>query len=263
MLNVRVVGSPLGLGEPPLDDVDSPPMPAGIAEMSNLVATFAAPNARLAVLAKWSVAALKQVTQLTLDSPEVGLDEQWLTLIAATRANLARVEAIQLEIDPLFSAWSSSPGDPWRSEPNHIIDRNRQMRAGESVGKLDQTPLTVAYGADDAWDGESVAIGMLDAFGEVIPMAERNTFAAFGFNSPASRPPQAILLAVPPQPRMLLDEAALLQIVRETRLSTLARTTHVESLGPLQAVMPTSWLAASGPLAARLEPWPVRELGVS
>jgi hypothetical protein len=263
MLTVRINASPLSPSELPLEGVESPPMPAGIAEMANLVATFAAPNARLAVLARWPVADLKRLTQLELDEPEADLDAQWLTVVAATRANLARLEAMQLEIDPLFVAWTSSPGDPWRVQPGRIIDRNRTIRAGQSVGALDLTPMTVAYGAENAWERESVAIGVIDAFGEAIPMAERNTFAAFGFNAPAARPPQAILLAVPPQPRVLLDDARLLQIVRETRLSALARATHVEALGPLQAVMPTSWLIASGPLAARLEPWPVRELGVS
>jgi hypothetical protein len=117
--------------------------------------------------------------------------------------------------------------------------------------------FVAAYGSSTAWAGEKVAIGMMDSFSEAIPMPQRNTTVGFGFNAPAARPPQAILLAVPPQPRQHLDNDLVLQIVIETRELTHARTAHIEDLGELQTIAPTMWLQSSGPNQVRLEPYPL------
>ena len=67
-------------------------------------------------------------------------------------------------------------------------------------------------------------VACVDRFGEVIPDEEQSTGVAFGFDAPAARAPQAILLAVPPD----LDAAAwttqtLVAIVAETRALARAR----------------------------------------
>jgi hypothetical protein len=90
-------------------------------------------------------------------------------------------------------------------------------------------------------------------------MPQRTTMTAFGFNAPAARAPQAILLAVPPRPRQRLDDELLWQIVAETRELAHARAARVEDLGDLQALTPTMWLQSSGPTRVRLEPWPLFE----
>ncbi len=100
-------------------------------------------------------------------------------------------------------------------------------------------------------------MGLIDAFSEAMPMSERTTMTAFGFNAPASRAPQAILLAVPPAARLRLEPELLRQIVAETRALAHARTVRLEDLGRFQALAPTSWLRANGPLRMRLRPFPL------
>jgi hypothetical protein len=80
---------------------------------------------------------------------------------------------------------------------------------------------------------------------------------AFGFNAPAARAPQAILLAVPPVSRQRLGPELVCQILRETRELAQARTARVEDLGTYQALVPAMWLQGSGLERVRLEPYPI------
>ena len=175
-------------------------------------------------------------------------------MVAATHANLARLEALQLEMDLPLDAWSSSPGDPWQRAP---IQDNLARREATSPLGLQMPRFVAAYGSADAWLGQQVAVGLIDAFGEAIPMPQRSTLTAFGFNAPAARAPQAILLAVPPRQRQRLDSDLLWEIVAETRELAHARTARIEDLGDLQALTPTMWLQSSGPTRVRLEAWPL------
>jgi hypothetical protein len=238
-------------------------LPNGTASLAEAIAALASPTARLAVLGAWPKAELTTATSLTVIQPDTDLDEEWLTVLAATRADLARLEAVQLELQSPLVAWCNSPDDPWRTDEQNLIRKNLRQRETTSIAGLDMTRFVAAYGPDQAWSGERVAVGMIDAFAEAIPMPQRSTVTAFGFNAPASRPPQAILLAVPPRPRQLLDDAVILEIVKETRSLALARAAHVEDLGDLQAIVPTSWLLSNSPLRVRLERWPLYDFGMS
>ena len=100
---------------------------------------------------------------------------------------------------------------------------------------------------------DAVAVGLIDAFSEAIPLPQRQTTAAFGFNAPAARAPQAILLAVPPRPRQRLD-TDLFDTHRGRNAPTAqARMARLEDLGALQALTPTAWIQSTGPTRMRLE----------
>ena len=138
------------------------------------------------------------------------------------------------------------------------MKENLKKRAAASALQMSLNERFVAaYGSADTWAGDKVAVGLIDTFGEAIPMPQRSTMAAFGFNAPAARAPQAILLAVPPQLRQRLEDDLVQHIVAETRELAHARTAHVEDLGDLQALTPTMWLQSSGPQRIRLEPYPL------
>lgn len=228
--------------------------PDTVPGLTQALAALAAPQGKLAILARWSPAQLFEATQLAVPGPEPALDEAWLTVVAATRASLARLEALQLELDLPLEAWSNSPGDPWQRAR---IEANLVSRDTTSPLGLQMPRFVAAYGSADAWLGGDVAVGLIDAFSEAIPMPQRTTLTAFGFNAPAARAPQAILLAVPPRPRQRLDDELLWQIVAETRELAHARTARVEDLGELQALTPTMWLQSSGATRVRLEAWPL------
>ena len=175
--------------------------------------------------------------------------------MAAVRPALARLEALQLGLDNPLVAWSNAPGDPFLTA---AVAANLANRSSASVTELDvDRRFVAAYGPAGAWTGERVAVGLVDSFSEAVPMPQRSTSTAFGFNAPAARAPQAILLAVPPQPRQRIDDELALQILIETRELAHARTAHVEDLGELQSLAPTIWLQSSGPSRVRLEPYPL------
>ncbi|MGO4304289.1 hypothetical protein [Cupriavidus sp. RAF12] len=137
------------------------------------------------------------------DHPET--DRTWLEIVAAVRPRLALLEARQLDATAIpwraVVATPSGSADPW-------------TRTG---------PVTVAYGPNPGALPDSMAVACLDAWNDAIPSDQHVTSAAFGFNGPKSRAPQAVLLAVPPDATQRLTDAQLAALVLETRLLARAR----------------------------------------
>jgi hypothetical protein len=168
-----------------------------------------------------------------------GLDDTWLTVTAAVRPALARLEVHQLTAPRPFTAWANRASDPWQTDSQ------------------DTRPLVVIYaakalnlGAPDAL----IAAAALDQFDEVIPAADQRTGAAFGFDAPASRAQQAILLAVPPSTTTPLDQATLAQILVETREIAHGRMARPVDLDDqFWGLAPTCLMPAAGGIAIPLE----------
>jgi hypothetical protein len=163
------------------------------------------------------------------------IDRSWLEIVAAVRAPESRIEAYQFEAMvgrwPVLRAWSNWPGNPWRQG----IPHERPI----DVPPL--PPLFVAYGPAQTLDGAgdpSVAAVILDAWVETIPSQEHTVTAAFGFNAPAARAPQSILVAVTPVDGVPLDVSTLLDVVIETRELAHARMATARDLTSLAAALP-------------------------
>lgn len=170
-----------------------------------------------------------------------GLDAQWLTITAAVRPALARLEAHQLAADPTLRPWANRAADPWQTNPSDA----RRLVAIYAMPQLE-----LATAPSDAL----LAVAALDRFSEVIPAAEQLTGAAFGFDAPAARAQQAILLAVPPDPATALDQPMLARILVETRELAHARMARPVDLdGEFWGLAPTGLLPASGAVATPLE----------
>ncbi len=170
------------------------------------------------------------------------LDEEWLTITAAVRPALARLEAWQLgrEQGP-WRAWSTHAADPWRADWLVANAGNREAAPCEQA---------IAYGVGDehgapaafAHEHERVGVVLLDRFAETVPSSSHTTSAAFGFNGPKARAPQSILLAVPPDVEEPLDEETLVEILAETRLLARARMATPEALAAHRIPLPTTLL---------------------
>jgi len=230
-------------------------LPGGGHTLAQAISRLVSPQGGLPVLARWRRGDL--VDRARIVGADATLEEEWLTQVAPVRRPLARVEALQLAgLRPdagggaPFVAWSSSPGDPWQRE---AVARNSRVRAGavdpgeeRRAGHEREVPrLAVALSHAGAVDGDGedlVAVGLVDAFGEVVPDRARDTHAAFGFAVPGARAPHLVLLAVPPRTGMPLDEELLGEILRETRALMVARTAQVPDLGILDRVLRTTWL---------------------
>ena len=237
----------------PMPDLAEAFQPDGVSSLARDIARLASSDGRLAILARWPGAEVISQLGLKTAAPATRLDEEWLTVTATTRAPLARLEALQLELEPPLPAWSSSPEDPWQTK---VVADNVARRKAR-LTQLQMPRFGAAFGPNGVWGSAEIAVGMVDAFSEAVPMAERNTMTAFGFNAPAARAPQAILLAVPPVSRQRLGPELVCQILRETRELAQARTARVEDLGTYQALVPAMWLQGSGLERVRLEPYPI------
>ena len=169
-----------------------------------------------------------------LEAPR--LDEDWLTVAAAVRPALARLEAWQLG-HPGWKSWSTHAEDPWRAKWLAAHAGQRQAAPSEQA---------IAYGSPDAFAHTSVGVVLLDRFAETVPSSTHATAAAFGFNGPKSRAPQSILLAVPPDVSRPLDEETAVAILAETRLLARARMATPEALAAHRIPLPTSLLLAWG-----------------
>jgi hypothetical protein len=140
--------------------------------------------------------------------------------------------------------------------------RQRRLQPGGNDPRLVMPRFVVAYTTGNVWRGDGadppVAVGLIDSWSEAVPHAGQRTTAAFGFNAPAARPPQAILLAVPADLTagygVQLGTTDLVNILEETRELAHARAAGAEELGTYLAAIPTTMFDATGPTGIRLDP---------
>ena len=215
-----------------------PPTAAALdaSALASALVRLVCPASAFVVLARRDPALLA-----ALAPPIAGEAADWLGTIATVRPRLAVHDADQLDAATL-NLRHDRAGDIWQ-------------QAG--VPPDGSTRLLVAFGVDDAFAAfeagvAAVALGEIDRFTEAVPAVrsstrmdaeERVLTGTLGFNAPAARAPQAILLAVAPDPAAdALDAETLFDIVRETRDLAHARMARLADLGPFAAGLPATWL---------------------
>jgi hypothetical protein len=198
-----------------------------LAQLTILIRDLAAPAATVPVLGAATGEALTAaVGPLTA---EPNLDEVWLELVAAVRPALARVEAHQALARahgaPQLTAVTNHPGDPW------LIGA-----PVEGPGNRNVPHLVVTYGPEAPPPAGDVALGVLDGWAEVVPDERHTAGAAFRFNAPGARAPQAFLVAVTPVRGEDLTTEGVLATVAQARATAHARTARAEDLGNLDVL---------------------------
>lgn len=221
-LNTRVAAAP-----------DATAAPLSAQALFEAAAALISPTGQVAITAATPAADIPPLKAVA------DLDAEYLTVVAAVRPALARLEAHQLTATIPLTGWANRATDLWQTDAT------------------DARPLIAAY-ADPAVPLSPppalVATAQLDQFHEVVPATDQRTGAAFGFDAPASRAPQAILLAVPPVTGDALDETTVAQIVVETRELAHARMARPIDLDDqLWALVPSGLVPATGAIATPLE----------
>ncbi|MDX2299944.1 MAG: hypothetical protein NW204_09485 [Xanthomonadaceae bacterium] len=163
------------------------------------------------------------------------IDREWLEVVAAVRPRMAMLESWQFAParEPWVAWMSAGVTSPWTAGDN----------------------LVIAYSPSaNAITQSQVAIAALDSWVDAIPSTEHATAAAFGFNGPKSRPPQAILLGVPAEARTRMDSDELLQLLLETRDLAKARAARPD-VGVPRVATPSPVLDVTS-RASFLKDWP-------
>jgi len=111
-------------------------------------------------------------------------------------------------------------------------------------GALGLDPVTSfvlhIFGTVDADQG--VAVLAVDEFVEVVPAADTTTAVSFGFDAPGARPPQSVLLAVPPVLGQAWTIDALAGVVAETLDLAKIRMVDLSSVAWAGRFLPTIYL---------------------
>ncbi|MFC0678065.1 hypothetical protein ACFFGH_09440 [Lysobacter korlensis] len=240
LLNARLKAAPAT--EPAAPGDPAPAAALSVDDLLDALSTLVSPTGQLAVTSSLTWPALAELI------PDPALGSAWLPVVAAVRDSIARVEAHQLVASARprsgvpFQAWSNKAGDPWQQDP----DDRRRLTVVFADSRLD---LAGAAG------GTSFAAAAVDRFAEVVPASEQTTGAVFGFDAPAARAPQAILLAVPPDPATGLRPDDLVEIAADVRMLARARMARLADLGPdIRGLLPASLLPATGPTQVPLQP---------
>lgn len=157
-------------------------------------------------------------------APAVAAD-RWREVVAAVREPIARLDAWQHSTHTgRWSAWCDTP-DPWGLP-------------GLPAVRPPHHQVIVVHGPPPDAGDTLVATVTIDRVVETVPSTRQTTGAAFGFNGPRARAPQAVVLAVPPDESRPLDTETLIAIVEDLRRSARARAVGPDDLDDLIDLLP-------------------------
>ena len=169
----------------------------------------------------------------------------WLTRAARVRAGAGRLERAVT-----YAAALGDPAQPSKAVPLAVIQA--PCVAGERWVGVTPAPGTAMAGGRAglvAWtagkvDPAGTLAGLfLDGWSGVVPAAQETTGLAFHFDAPGAAPPQAILLAVPPDQRSTWDIDLLEAIVNEALDLARIRAVDLDALQEVGHYIPALMLA--------------------
>lgn len=218
----------------------------GVAGLAEQLSALVSPQTTLPILPHWTTAALREAVDDSATATRANpvplaaqqasrFQDDWLTVVAATRPALARLEAQLLGPAGGLAIWGTGE-DPWRRDQIAALLATDHTRKGDGFAV---TPYTAVIGPDGALDAEELAVGVVDSYSEWLPMRARDSHAAFGFNAPRARAPQAILIAVSPERGTDLTADLLAIILSELRASLVARTASPDQMREVAAILPS------------------------
>jgi hypothetical protein len=151
----------------------------------------------------------------------------WLQRMALVRQGAGRLSRVLTAAETLLSALA----------PKDILVLQLPRAAGERwlalpfAGTVPEAELAIAAASSGTINFAAPLAGLFcDAWSEVVPSREETTGIAFHYDAPAARPPQAVLIAVPPA---MPNPAWSVDAIRDTVIEAhdLAR---IRGVGPRQ-----------------------------
>jgi hypothetical protein len=223
------------------------------------------PAALAAALASDPVAAAPSSVLEPLGG-ETGVLNAWVESYGRARPGVARLA------DVLFEARLRGTGGPSRlraiQQPAEPFSKADAAHRAQWVGlpfpaPLDAAPVTslVAHVLGDLDVDRGIAALAIDEFVEVVPVEETTTAISFAFDAPGARPPQTILLAVPPVPGAAWTVDSLAQVIGETVDLAKIRVVDLSAVAWAGRFVPTIYLT-DGDVASGLD-LPIRDLVIA
>ena len=188
---------------------------------------------------------------------ESGALNAWVESYGRVRAGVGRLA------DVLFAARLRRTGGPTGlraiQQPVEPFPKSPAARRAQWVGlpfpaALDPAPVTnlVAHVLGDLDADRGIAVLVVDEFVEVVPAEETTTALSFGFDAPGARPPQTILLAVPPAPGAAWTVDTLAEVIGETVDLAKIRMVDLSAVAWAGRFVPTIYLT-EGDIAGGLD----------
>jgi hypothetical protein len=183
----------------------APPWPAALKQALAADPIAAAPSEVLAPLGGAEGAALS-----------------WIETYARVRPGIGRLADVLLA-GRLGGTGSAAELRVLQQPPQPFPEAEEEARRGQWVGlalpsALGPDPVTslVAHALGDLDPEHGIAVLGIDEYTEVVPSTDTTTGVSLGFDAPAARPPQAVLLAVPPVRNVAWTLDGLAEVVGET-----------------------------------------------
>ena len=194
---------------------------------------------------------------------EDGALNAWVEGYGRVRSGVGRLA------DVLFAARLRRTGAPAKlraiQQPAEPFPTADAARRGQWIGLPFPAPLApdpvtslVAHVLGDLDADQGIAVLVLDEFIEVVPAEETTTALSFAFDAPGARPPQTILLAVPPVPGTAWTVDSLAGVIGETVDLAKIRMVDLSAVAWAGRFVPTIYLT-DGDVAGGLD-LPIRDL---
>jgi hypothetical protein len=214
------------------------------------------PDALAAALSADPVAAAPATVLEPLGGADAALTG-WVEAHGRVRAGVRRLA------DTLLCARLRGTGGPAHlrvlQQPPEPFPGADPAQRGQWVGlpfpaPIGTTPVTswMAHVLGELDAARGVGVLVIDEFVETIPGADTTTAIAFGFDAPGARPPQAILLAVPPVPGAAWTLDDLAGVVGETLDLAKIRMVDLSSVAWAGRFLPAIYLT-DGDMASGLD----------
>jgi hypothetical protein len=161
----------------------------------------------------------------------------WLQAVARVRDGARRLTSVMTYADAV------GPGDEMTFRVAQFpFDEQDRWNAPDGPAIAGATSLVIYQ--NPKLDLEAKCAGlMIDEWVEVIPRRTMQTSLAFHYDAPGARAPQAILLAVSPDPSMPWDAGTLEAIVAETLELAKLRAVDYDAISSLGQLLPAVFLA--------------------
>jgi len=172
---------------------------------------------------------------------------RWIQRLTHVRPAVARLDALDALAQvaarqpPLELELVQLPLVPAGASP---LDRWVALAFGPGQRPPADGRVAFALVLPGTYDPAALHAGLvLDEWPERIPAAEESTGLAFHYGQPGARAPQALLLAVPPDPRQPWTEQGLVELLREIYAQARIRTVTLGTLAAGGQVLPMTYFA--------------------